>query len=241
MKNLPPIDALSYKPLREQVYELLRESILTGLLDPGEPLSEIKLADQLNVSRTPVREALRLLQLENLITISPRRGAVVTGITSKKEIDDLFKILVELESLAVVLAIDNIKPSLLKKLLLYSEQIEECVEENNINKYIKLDTTFHLLIYEATNNDALQKILVNLFEQTTKFRRASLTRPGRIRAALDEHKQLIAAISKHQHVPAKKLGVNHIKNAWLSITQLFVVSDEKTVNERPDTCLYIAT
>src|SRR5690554_3669719 len=111
MKNLPPIDALSYKPLREQVYELLRESILTGLLDPGEPLSEIKLADQLKVSRTPVREAMRLLQLENLIIISPRRGAFVAGITSKKEIDDSFKILVNLESLAVALAVENMEPT----------------------------------------------------------------------------------------------------------------------------------
>jgi len=220
MKNLPPIDARSYKPLREQVYELLREAIITGRLQPGEALSEIQLACQLNVSRTPVREAMRLLQLENLIVMHPRRGAFVAGITSKKEIDDLFKIRVTLESLAVELALENMKPSRLKDLLSCCEQFETCVQENDVSRYLALDSRFHHLIYESTENVPLERILFNLYEQTTRFRRASLARLGRMRAALEEHRQLVVAIGDRNVELAAEIGVRHIRNAWLSIIEL---------------------
>ena len=113
------IDTQSYEPLRIQVYKALREAILNGKLDPGEKLLEMKIADKLNVSRTPVREAFHMLELEDLILIIPQRGVFVAGIKSKKEINDIFQVRIELEGLAAALAAEYITEEQLEKLNKY--------------------------------------------------------------------------------------------------------------------------
>lgn len=221
MKNLPPINSLSYQPLWEQVYELLREAILTGKLAPGEQITEPGIANQLKVSRTPVREAMRMLELENLIINLPRRGAFVCGIKSKKEIDDIFQVRIILERLASELAAQKIRPEQVAKLKQQSEQIADCLAKNDLKRCVAIDTAFHQIIYEASENEYLQRFLDNLFDQITRFRMSSLADEGRMKEALIEHQELVAAIEVKDSKLAGEIAKKHIENAWTRVLKVF--------------------
>ncbi|MFW6035549.1 MAG: GntR family transcriptional regulator [Halothermotrichaceae bacterium] len=219
--NLSPIDSYSYEPLRKQVYKVLREAIITAKIAPGTRLTEVEMADQLNVSRTPVREAFRMLELEELIIIIPQEGVFVAGIKSKKEIDDIFQVRIELEGLAAYLAAKNITEEQLEKLNDYSDQIKSCIADNNLKRCIKIDIAFHKIIMEASNNKWLQKFLDSLFEQATRFRTKSLSQENRMETALNDHKRLCQAISDGDSKLASKLAKEHIHGAWESIGSVF--------------------
>lgn len=219
--NLPPINSMSYQPLWEQVYELLREAILTGKLEPGEQITEPGIANHLKVSRTPVREAMRMLELENLIINLPRRGAFVCGIKSKKEIDDIFQVRIILEGLASELAAKRIRPDQVNKLKHQSEQIAECLAKNDLKRCVTIDTAFHQIIYEASENEYLQRFLDNLFDQITRFRTASLADEGRMEEALIEHQRLVAAIEENNSDLAREIAEKHIRNAWSRVINVF--------------------
>ncbi len=221
MKNLPPINSLSYQPLWEQVYMLLREAIITGRLDPGEQITEPGIASQLKVSRTPVREAMRMLELENLIVNLPRRGAFVCGIKSKDEIDDIFQVRIILEGLASELAAKKIRPDQVDKLKYQSAQIAECLDKNDLKRCLAIDIAFHQIIYEASENEYLQRFLDNLFDQITRFRLASLADEGRMKEALVEHQSLVAAIEEKNSSLAKEIAEKHIQNAWSRVIKVF--------------------
>lgn len=221
MKNIPPINSQSYQPLWEQVYELLREAILTGKLEPGAQITEPGVAKQLMVSRTPVREAMRMLELENLVINLPRRGAFVCGIKSKKEIDDIFQLRIILEGLASELAAKRIRPDQVRKLKHQSEQIAECLDNNDLKKCIAIDTAFHQIIYQASENEYLQRFLDNLFDQITRFRMSSLADEGRMKEALVEHKNLAVAIGANDSELAREITTKHLENAWSRVLKVF--------------------
>lgn len=221
LQNLPPINPMSYQPLWEQVYALLREAILSGKLDPGEPITEPGIASQLNVSRTPVREAMRMLELENLIVNLPRRGAFVCGIKSKTEIDDIFQVRIVLEGLASELAAKKIHPDQVDQLKLQTKQIAECLDENDLKRCIAIDTAFHQIIYQASENEYLQRFLDNLFDQITRFRMSSFKDEGRMTEALVEHQDLVAAIEAQDPALAREIAEKHIKNAWVRVIKVF--------------------
>ncbi len=228
--DLPKIDSYSYEPLRKQVYKLLREAILKGKLEPGEKITEVEVAEQLNVSRTPVREAIRMLELEEFIVIVPQRGVFVSGVKSKKEIDDIFQVRVELEGLAASLTAKNITPEQIDELNYYSNQIKKCIEDDDLKRCIKIDISFHQIIYEASENKWLQKFLDSLFEQMTRFRAQSLAQRGRMKKALNEHKELGAALSDGDSERARKLAREHIKGARKSIISVFEEHHEDNSN-----------
>jgi len=221
MKNLPSIDPQSYQPLREQVYDLLREAILTGKLEPGEQITEVGIAEQLKVSRTPAREALRMLELEGFVIITPRRGAFVGGISSEEEIDDIFQVRRVLEGLASSLAAENISQEQVQELKRLSDQIAGCIKNEDIKGCIEIDTSFHQIIYKASENECLQKFLDNLFEQITRFRAASLSSEGRMDEALIEHQKLAKAIGNRESDLARQLAERHIENAWERVVNVF--------------------
>lgn len=221
VKRLPPIDSSSYEPLREQVYAVLRRAILTGHLQPGDAVAEGYVAEQLNVSRTPVREALRMLSTEGLVAIVPRRGAFVAGIKSEKEIDDVFQVLLELEGLAASLATAGMEETTAVKLNRYQDQIEEDVQHGELQRCIALDSAFHRLIYQASGNEWLQKFLDTLFEQITRFRIALFYEPGLLNEIVVEHRQLLYAINAGDHTLAREVGEGHIRNAWGRVLAVF--------------------
>lgn len=207
--RLVPIKLDNYKPLRELVFDSLRKAIILGKLKPGERLMEIQLAEEMGVSRTPVREAIRKLELEGFVVMVPRRGAYVAGV-SVKDIADVFEVRSALEGLAAGLAAERITEEEMEEL----EKVIHLISgEEDILTVVKKDNEFHELIYKASRNNRLTQIITNLSEQINRFRLTSLSVPGRLKIAVDEHKKIIEAISERNVDLAHKLASEHMENA----------------------------
>lgn len=222
---LVPIRLDNYKPLRELVFESLREAIISGQLRPGERLMEIQLAEEMGVSRTPVREAIRKLELEGLVAMIPRKGAYVAGL-SLKDIVDVFEIRGALEGLAAELAAERITDEELEELERYLVKIAEAIEKDDLEKVVANDTDFHSLLYQASRNQRLSQIINNLREQIQRFRTTSLSYPGRMKTALEEHRKIVEAISARDGELASKLAHEHIENAENSMMSM-IQQDKK--------------
>lgn len=210
--RLVPIKLDAYKPLREIVFETLREAIISGKLEPGERLMEIQLAEEIGVSRTPVREAIRKLELEGFVVMIPRKGAYVAGI-SLKDITDVFEVRAALEALAAGLAAERITDEEIDKLdrslVAYSEQ----TNQQNIDGIVETDTDFHDLLYKASRNERLMLIITHLREVIQRVRTVSLSQPGRSKDAVEEHRQIVDAIADRNVELAQTLAREHIYNA----------------------------
>ncbi|WP_027364290.1 GntR family transcriptional regulator [Desulfotruncus alcoholivorax] len=217
--RLVPIKLDNYKPLREIVFETLREAIIQGRLEPGERLMEIQLAEEMGVSRTPVREAIRKLELEGFVVMVPRKGAYVAGI-SVKDIVDVFEVRAALEALAAGLAAERATAEELEEMERAVLQIYEVSNGNNLNTLVERDTNFHELIYKASRNQRLVQTLVHLKEQIQRFRTTSLALPGRGKHAVEEHKNIVEAISSRNVELAGNLAREHIETA----EQLFLTA-----------------
>lgn len=224
-RPLVPIKLDNYKPLRELVFESLREAIISGHLRPGERLMEIQLAEEMGVSRTPVREAIRKLELEGLVVMIPRKGAYVAGL-SLKDIVDVFEIRGALEGLAAELAAERINEDELEELERYLVRIAEDIDKGDLEKVVATDTDFHSLLYKASRNQRLSQIINNLREQIQRFRTTSLSYPGRMKAALEEHRKIVEAISERNGELACKLAQEHIANAENSMMSM-IQQDKK--------------
>lgn len=221
---LVPIKLDNYKPLRELVFESLREAIITGQLRPGERMMEIQLAEEMGVSRTPVREAIRKLELEGLVEMIPRKGAYVAGL-SLRDIADVFEIRRALEGLAAELAADRITDEELEKLERYLVIISEQIEAGDLERVVETDTDFHTLLYQASRNFRLSQIISNLREQIQRFRTTSLSYPGRMKNALEEHRKIVEAISSRDGEQARRIAQEHIENAENSM--MSVIQQDK--------------
>jgi DNA-binding GntR family transcriptional regulator len=209
-RRLVPVKLDSYKPLREIVFESMRDAIISGVLKPGERLMEIQMADEMGVSRTPVREAIRKLELEGFVIMVPRKGAYVAGV-SFKDVADVFEIRAALESLAAGLAAQRVTEEeidQMERLVYWAEG-----EELSLAKIVELDTNFHALVYKASRNNRLIQILENLWEQIQRFRSTSLAVPGRGKEAIQEHRSIIEAIAAHNVEEAQELAAAHIAAA----------------------------
>ncbi|NLN87151.1 MAG: GntR family transcriptional regulator [Syntrophomonadaceae bacterium] len=211
-RRLNPVDLDSYKPLRDLVLEAIRSAIMNGTLQPRERLMEIQLAEELGVSRTPVREALRKLELEGFIVMVPRKGAYVADL-SFKDIADVFEIRAALEGLAAGLAAERITEDELENMERLIVGKQEAINSGDIDKLVEVDTSFHELLYKASRNDRLAAIISNLREQIQRFRLTSLSFPGRNKESLQEHKQLVEAIQARDSQLARQLAQEHIENA----------------------------
>lgn len=216
---LVPIRLDSYKPLRELVFEALREAIINGKLRPGERMMEIQLAEEMGVSRTPIREAIRKLELEGLVLMIPRKGAYVSGL-SIREIADVFEIRRALEGLAAELAAERITDEELEELERFLVKIAEDIEDADLDKVVATDTGFHTLLYQASRNQRLSQIINNLREQIQRFRTTSLSYPGRMKDALEEHRKIVEAISSRDGEAARKIAQEHIENAENSMMNM---------------------
>lgn len=207
--RLVPIKLDNYKPLREMVFESLREAIILGRLRPGERLMEIQLAEEMGVSRTPVREAIRKLELEGFVVMVPRKGAYVAGV-SVKDIADVFEVRSALEGLAAGLAAERITEEEMEEL---EKVILQISGEEDILTVVKRDNEFHELIYRASRNHRLTQIITHLSEQISRFRLTSLSVPGRLKIAVGEHKKITEAICDRNVDLSCRLASEHMENA----------------------------
>ncbi|MBP3585259.1 MAG: GntR family transcriptional regulator, partial [Peptococcaceae bacterium] len=181
----------------------------------GERLMEIQLADEMGVSRTPVREAIRKLELEGLVVMVPRKGAYVAGV-SMKDIHEVYEVRAALEMLAVSLAAERITDEeldALERQVLRESEAEANADEHSLDNIIYIDSSFHDIIYQAAHNQRLVQFVNILQEQLQRFRAASLSRPGRSKTALEEHKQIVEALAERNGELAAKLAKEHIDNA----------------------------
>jgi DNA-binding GntR family transcriptional regulator len=212
MSRLLPVKLDSYKPLREVVYETLREAIRTGALTPGERLMEIQLAEELGVSRTPVREAIRKLELERFVVMLPRRGTYVANL-SLKDINEVFEIRSALDGLAAGLAAERITEEELEQMERLLVEIADHIEKRNNMKIVEADEAFHDILYRASRNERLVGIIYNLREQFARFRSVSINYPGRLQNTLEEHRQVVEAIAQRNPELAQQKAREHIENA----------------------------
>lgn len=210
--KLTPIKLDSYKPLREVVFETLREAIINGTLKPGDRLMELQLAEQMGVSRTPVREAIRKLELEGFVAMVPRKGAYVSDI-SVKDVVDIFEVRAALEGLAAGLTAERITEEELDDLEKTLFETSEIISGDDINAIVESDNNFHEIIYRASRNQRLTSIITLLHEQIQRFRATSLAMPGRTKNAIEEHKKIVEAISERNVELAQTLAREHIENA----------------------------
>jgi DNA-binding GntR family transcriptional regulator len=173
---------------------------------------EIQLAEELGVSRTPVREALRNLELEGFIVMVPRKGAYVADL-SIKDIVDVFEIRAALEGLAAGLAAERITGEELEEMERLLVEKGESIKQNDFSRLVAVDTKFHETIYKASRNDRLSTIISNLREQIQRFRSTSLSYPGRMKESLEEHRGILEAIEARDSQTARQLAQEHIENA----------------------------
>ncbi|AMJ42305.1 GntR family transcriptional regulator [Anaerotignum propionicum] len=204
------INTNEYLPLRDVVFHTLREAILVGKLVPGERLMENQLADKLGVSRTPVREALRMLALENLVELVPRKGAQVLDM-SEKDIVNILEVRGALESLATSIACVKMKKEDLQQLKKLEGEFERAIDENDLERIIQLDEDFHDLILKSTENDKLAQIYQNLRIQLYRYRMAHLKADSSIPAVVAHHRGILRAIENHDADEGATVAHGHIK------------------------------
>lgn len=205
----------AYLPLRDVVFQTLRQAILKGELQPGERLMEIKLAELLGVSRTPIREAIRKLELEGLVVMVPRKGAAVANIT-EKDTKDVLEVRRTLEMFAVEVACDRITPEQITRLKEAAEAFEAS-KGADLLRIAETDMKFHELIYEATHNERLIQMLNNLRENMYRYRIEYLKDPHYYDSLVNEHRQILAAVEKGDKEQARCCMRNHIDNQQLAV------------------------
>jgi len=206
----------AFLPLRDVVFKTLRQSILTGELKPGERLMEIHLANKLGVSRTPIREAIRQLELEGLVIMVPRKGAQVASIT-EKSMSDVLEVRLALEKLAVELASKRISAEQKEELKAAMLLFEEKVSLGDVSEIAKADVAFHDKIFEVTGNMRLGQIVNNLAEQMYRYRFEYIKEEEGHNRLIEEHRCIYESIVSGNVVDATGAISLHIKNQEESI------------------------
>lgn len=202
-------DIQNHRPLREIVYEELKLLILTGKISPGMRLMEEELAEDMGVSRTPIREAIRKLEKEGLITIEPRRGAYVSQI-STKDMVEILEVRQNMEGLAAELAAQRMSKEDKEKLRNIAKAYEEAVAAGDMAEMIRCDTAFHHIIVEATQNKILIQMVEQLQEMVLRFRYIYYDNFKRAEQMLSEHQAIYEAIAGGNTEVARESANVHI-------------------------------
>jgi DNA-binding GntR family transcriptional regulator len=199
-----------HKPLRILVYEELRMLIMSGQIKPGTRMMEIDLAESMGVSRTPVREAIRQLEKDNLVTIEPRRGAYVSDI-SAVDLHDMLIVREPLEGLATYLAALNMTDEEIEELQKANEDYETALSQMDRDKMIQTDTHFHNLITNGSGNHYLINILLELQEQVLRFRYVYFRSSKRAEDVAIEHRMILECLKKRDAEAASRSCKDHIR------------------------------
>ena len=205
------VDMDEYLPLRDVVFNTLRKAILKGELKPGERLMEIALAERLGVSRTPVREAMRKLELEGLVVKIPRRGAQVANIT-EKDLNDVLEVRMALENLSIENACKKMTEEQLAELKKAAKVFEATMEDGNLVKLAEADVAFHEVIYQSSDNRRLNQVLNNLREQIYRYRVEYLKEEETRKLLVKEHDEIYEAIRNRDVKTAQEISYQHIEN-----------------------------
>lgn len=208
-----------FLPLRDVVFNTLRQAILRGELKPGERLMEIQLANKLGVSRTPIREAIRKLELQGLVLVIPRKGAEVADI-KEKSLRDVLEVRKALEELSVQLACEKITKEEIEELKEAAETFKKAQKTKDITQIAEADVHFHDIINTASGNQKLIQLLNNLREQMYRYRVEYLKNPEVYPQLIAEHEELITKITHHEKQEATKIMCRHIDNQVEAVTDV---------------------
>lgn len=218
MGNDLKVNMNEYLPLRDVVFNTLRQAILKGELAPGERLMEIQLAERLGVSRTPIREAIRKLELEGLVLMIPRKGAEVAKI-SEKSLRDVLEVRRSLEELAIELACQRMTEEEVAALEAAQEAFKAAVACGDAMKIAETDEAYHDVIYEGTCNDRLVQILNNLREQMYRYRLEYIKDEDKRQILLLEHDKVLKAVRMRRVEEAKEAMREHIDNQEITVSR----------------------
>ena len=217
MENNFKVNMNEYLPLRDLVFNTLRQAILKGELEPGERLMEIQLAEKLGVSRTPIREAIRKLELEGLVLMIPRKGAEVAKI-SEKSLRDVLEVRRSLEELAIELACQRMSEEDMDELERVQGNFRNAIARGEAMTIAETDEQYHDVIYQGTGNDKLVQMLNNLREQMYRYRVEYLKNPDVHEQLTQEHEEIVYHIKRREKVEATAVTCQHIDNQVSAVT-----------------------
>lgn len=201
--------------LADRVFDRLERDIISGVYKKGEVLTELRLVEELGVSRTPIREALRRLSMERLIRESSR-GSIVLGIT-KRDLEDILNMRVRIEGLVAYYAAQNRTEEQLEEMRHTLELQEFYVSRRDTPRVVEMDTAFHDLIYAMSQHQMLHDALRPMLRKIMKFRRESMDILSRAERSVREHRALYEAIAAGERDRAESLMTHHVDNARQSI------------------------
>ncbi|MBN7774123.1 GntR family transcriptional regulator [Clostridium aminobutyricum] len=204
-------DIQNHRPLREIVYEELKMQILTGKIVPGTRMMEVELAEDMGVSRTPIREAIRKLEKEGLVTIEPRKGAYASQI-STEDMVEILEVRQNMEGLAAYFAAIRMTPAQLQVLMEVEESYNKAIEEGNTPDVIRYDSKFHKLIVHSSNNKVLIQMVEQLQEMVLRFRYLYYDDFKRAEKMPEEHQMIVDAIANNNAEAARDAADLHIKH-----------------------------
>ncbi len=197
--------------LGSRVFRKIREDILSGRYAADEELREKTIGDELGVSRTPVREALRQLELEGLVSIIPNKGAYVVGIT-QKDVRDIYEIRSRLEGLCARWAAESITKEQLGELEEIIDLSEFYSGKERYEQVVELDNRFHGVLYHASGSKELRRVLLDFHCYVQRVRRITLSEPKRVADSNEEHSKILEALKLHDAELAETLAHEHVRN-----------------------------
>lgn len=225
------IDMDDFLPLRDVVFNTLRKAILTGQLKPGERLMEVHLANRLGVSRTPIREAIRKLELEGLVIMIPRRGAEVARIT-EKSLRDVLEVRRSLDALSVELACERITQEEIEQLEKACKEFEAATKGKDAAVIAKADVALHDIIVKATGNLRLKQLVNNLAEQMYRYRFVYIREEDKHEKLVEEHREIFESIVSRDKQRAAKAAKLHIDNQENSVMEQIRLENMSRLNKQ---------
>lgn len=219
-----------YELLNQKVYRVLKEAIIKGFLEPGTKLLENKIAEEMHVSRTPVREAMQKLVAEGFVKTTPNQTMVVTEV-SPEDVKEVLQIRGALEGLAASIAAKKINRQEIDELENVVAQMSLQVNRENLSSYCKVDDEFHDLILNICGNKWIIQIRDNLGSFIYRFRIKSLSVPGRLKYSLEEHQAIMESLREHDSAEADRLSQVHMENTVINILKNVVKEKDRDKNE----------
>ncbi|MCK5335272.1 MAG: GntR family transcriptional regulator [Gammaproteobacteria bacterium] len=209
-------ERIQSQALYMQVADRLRDQIYQHELKPGDAIDEMALCERFGISRTPLREALKVLDSEGLIELIPRKGSFVRSMDID-ELNELFPVMAVLEGLCAKEAVEHCAEQDLKQLNTMHEKLEAYAAEGSIDAYYEQNFVFHQAIQDLSDNKWLQRIIGDLRKVLRLARHMQLTIPGRLQASLEEHRQIMQAFNQHDPEMADQYMQNHLQQQWHSL------------------------
>jgi DNA-binding GntR family transcriptional regulator len=213
--------------IRERVYLYIKDLILDGEFKTGDRLVERELAERLNISRTPIREALFRLESQGFVKTVPRKGVIVADI-SDKEIIEVFTILSSLEVLAVKLAVQKLDDETKSKFISCMKKVEESLQNKNEVDFSDLHSELNYLLYSSAKNTKLYEILSGLSDYIRAFAKKGYKKPGRAEQSMEEHFKIMEAVINQESEMAEYLTKIHIENSKKAYVEAIKKSEEES-------------